>query len=43
VWTVNSPALIRRFATDPRVSAVITDVAAEALSIVGSADADAPR
>jgi len=43
VWTVNSPALIRRFATDPRVAAVITDVAAEALAIVGSADADAPR
>lgn len=43
VWTVNSPALIRRFATDPRVAAVITDVAAEALAIVGRADADAPR
>jgi glycerophosphoryl diester phosphodiesterase len=37
VWTVNSPDLIRRFATDPRVAAVITDVAAEAVAIVGAA------
>jgi len=37
VWTVNSPELIRRFATDPRVAAVITDVAAEAVAIVGAA------
>ena len=34
VWTVNSPALIRRYATDPRVAAIITDVAAEAVAIV---------
>jgi glycerophosphoryl diester phosphodiesterase len=37
VWTVNSPALIRRYAADPRVAAVITDVAAEAISIVNGA------
>jgi glycerophosphoryl diester phosphodiesterase len=37
VWTVNSPELIRRFATDSRVAAVITDVAAEAVSIVAEA------
>ena len=37
VWTVNSPALIRRYAADPRVAAVITDVAAEALAIVNRA------
>ena len=34
VWTVNSPALIRRYATDPRVAAIITDVAAQAVAIV---------
>jgi glycerophosphoryl diester phosphodiesterase len=34
LWTVNSPALIRKYAADPRVAAIITDVAAEALSIV---------
>jgi glycerophosphoryl diester phosphodiesterase len=33
LWTVNSPALIRRYAHDPRVAAIITDVAAEAVSI----------
>jgi glycerophosphoryl diester phosphodiesterase len=37
VWTVNSPALIRRYADDPRVAAIITDVAALALSIVAGA------
>jgi hypothetical protein len=37
LWTVNSPALIRRYATDPRVAAIITDVAAEAVSIVAGA------
>ena len=34
LWTVNSPALIRRYATDPRVAAIITDVAAQAVAIV---------
>jgi glycerophosphoryl diester phosphodiesterase len=34
VWTVNTPALIARYAADPRVAAVITDEAAQALSIV---------
>jgi glycerophosphoryl diester phosphodiesterase len=34
VWTVNSPALIRRLAGDPRVAAIITDVAPQAVSIV---------
>lgn len=34
LWTVNSPALIRRYAADSRVAAIITDVAAEALAIV---------
>jgi glycerophosphoryl diester phosphodiesterase len=37
LWTVNSPALIRRYATDPRVAAIITDVAAQAVSIVAAA------
>lgn len=37
VWTVNSPELIRRFASDPRVEVIITDVAAEAVSIVADA------
>jgi glycerophosphoryl diester phosphodiesterase len=37
LWTVNSPVLIRRYATDPRVAAIITDVAAEAVSIVAEA------
>ena len=34
LWTVNSPELIRRYATDPRVAAIITDVAAQAVAIV---------
>jgi glycerophosphoryl diester phosphodiesterase len=34
LWTVNSPALIRRYATDPRVAAIITDTAAQAVAIV---------
>jgi glycerophosphoryl diester phosphodiesterase len=34
LWTVNSPALIRRYAADPRVAAIITDTAAEAVAIV---------
>jgi glycerophosphoryl diester phosphodiesterase len=37
LWTVNSPALIRRYAADPRVAAIITDVAAQAVSIVTDA------
>lgn len=37
LWTVNEPALIRRYAADARVAAIITDVAAEAVSIVASA------
>jgi glycerophosphoryl diester phosphodiesterase len=37
VWTVNSPALIRKYAADPRVAAIITDVAAQAVSIVAGA------
>ena len=41
LWTVNSPALIRRYATDPRVAAIITDVAAQAVSIVAGAGAGA--
>jgi glycerophosphoryl diester phosphodiesterase len=39
LWTVNSPALIRRYAGDPRVAAIITDVAAQAVSIVAAASA----
>jgi glycerophosphoryl diester phosphodiesterase len=39
LWTVNSPALIRRYAADPRVAAIITDVAAQAVSIVAGASA----
>jgi glycerophosphoryl diester phosphodiesterase len=38
VWTVNSPALIRKYAADPRIAVIITDVAAQALSIVGAAN-----
>lgn len=34
LWTVNSPDLIRRYVTDPRVAVIITDVAARAVSIV---------
>lgn len=34
LWTVNSPDLIRRYAADPRVAAIITDVAAQAVAIV---------
>lgn len=39
LWTVNSPELIRRYAADPRVAAIITDVAALAVSIVAGAPA----
>jgi glycerophosphoryl diester phosphodiesterase len=37
LWTVNQPDLIRKYAADARVAAIITDVAAEAVSIVASA------
>jgi glycerophosphoryl diester phosphodiesterase len=37
LWTVNSPGLIRRYAADPRVAAIITDVAGQAVSIVAGA------
>jgi glycerophosphoryl diester phosphodiesterase len=43
LWTVNSPALIRRYAADPRVAVIITDVAAQAVSIVGGTSAGAAR
>ncbi len=43
LWTVNSPALIRRYAADPRVAAIITDVAGQAVAIVASASASAAR
>jgi glycerophosphoryl diester phosphodiesterase len=42
LWTVNSPALIRRYAADSRIAAIITDVAPLAVSIVtGQAEAAA--
>jgi len=34
LWTVNSPALIRKYAADPRIAAIITDTPAAALAIV---------
>ena len=37
LWTGNSPALIRKYAADPRIAAIITDVAAQAVSIVAEA------
>jgi glycerophosphoryl diester phosphodiesterase len=43
LWTVNSPALIRRYAADPRVAVIITDVAAQAISIVAGSGASAAR
>ena len=39
LWTVNSPGLIRKYAADPRVAAIITDVAGQAVSIVACAGA----
>ena len=39
LWTVNSATLIRKYAADPRVAAIITDVAAEAVAIVTSSAA----
>jgi glycerophosphoryl diester phosphodiesterase len=41
LWTVNNPALIRKYAGDPRVAAIITDVAAQAVSIVRGTGASA--
>jgi len=38
LWTVNSPALIRKYAADPRIAAIITDLAAQAVAIVSAAD-----
>ena len=43
LWTVNSPALIRRYAVDPRIAAIITDVTVQAVSIVAGAGADVRR
>src|SRR5450756_517541 len=43
LWTVNSPALIRRYAADPRIAAIITDVAAQAVSIVTGSAAGGKR
>jgi glycerophosphoryl diester phosphodiesterase len=37
VWTVNSPDLIRKYATDPRVAGIITDTTPQALKIVADA------
>lgn len=37
LWTVNDAAEIARFATDPRIAAIITDEAATALGIVSGA------
>jgi glycerophosphoryl diester phosphodiesterase len=37
LWTVNAAAEIARFATDPRIAAIITDEAATALGIVSAA------
>jgi glycerophosphoryl diester phosphodiesterase len=37
LWTVNSPGLIRKYAGDERVAAIITDMAAQAVSIVSGA------
>lgn len=34
LWTVNSPGLIRKYAADPRIAAIITDTPAAALAIV---------
>ncbi|MBO0818737.1 MAG: glycerophosphodiester phosphodiesterase, partial [Actinobacteria bacterium] len=34
LWTVNSPTLIRKYAADPRIAAIITDTPAAALAIV---------
>lgn len=42
LWTVNSPALIRRYAADPRIAAIITDAVAQAVSIVSGASVRLP-
>ena len=39
LWTVNSATLIRKYAADSRVAAIITDVTAEAVAIVAEAAA----
>jgi glycerophosphoryl diester phosphodiesterase len=39
VWTVNDPELIRKYATDPRVAGIITDVTPQALKIVADTGA----
>lgn len=41
LWTVNADADITRFASDPRVAAIITDQAAKALAIVAGSSAAA--
>lgn len=38
LWTVNSPDLIRKYAADPRIAAIITDEAAQAMAIVSGDD-----
>jgi glycerophosphoryl diester phosphodiesterase len=38
VWTVNEPELIRRYAADPRIAAIITDETARALAIFAGRD-----
>ena len=42
LWTVNSPGLIRKYAADPRIAAIITDVAAEAVDIVSGGSTGEP-
>jgi glycerophosphoryl diester phosphodiesterase len=37
LWTVNEPRLIRRYAADPRIAVIITDVAARAVAIAREA------
>jgi glycerophosphoryl diester phosphodiesterase len=43
LWTVNSPGLIRRYASDERVAAIITDVAPQAVAIVAAASGTGSR
>jgi glycerophosphoryl diester phosphodiesterase len=42
LWTVNSPALLRHYAGDPRIAAIITDAADRAVSIVGGLPGKGP-
>jgi glycerophosphoryl diester phosphodiesterase len=37
LWTVNDPRLIRKYAADPRIAVIITDVAARAVAITREA------